>query len=220
MKKLNSYNGVCFFNGLVFFAPVSLLIRTQAGISEHTFFLLQALLSGIIFIGEVPTGFITDKIGYRASLILSQILLLLSRIFLLIGYEQKLLSVFVAEAIIEGITICFTSGTGNAYLYDLYGESDYMIKMAHSQNWETAGFVLSTISYAGIYAICGLRGLLVTTIIANTAGVICSLFISKTYKKRILSTANQSKPCIYNKTSLKFIMQLSLSQQPPVQLVV
>jgi sugar phosphate permease len=47
MKKLkfDSYDGVCFLNGLVFFAPVALLVRTQAGVSEHVFFLLQALLS-------------------------------------------------------------------------------------------------------------------------------------------------------------------------------
>ena len=40
MKKLkfDSYDGVCFLNGLVFFAPVALLVRTQAGVSEHVFF--------------------------------------------------------------------------------------------------------------------------------------------------------------------------------------
>ena len=45
MKKLkfDSYDGVCFLNGLVFFAPVALLVRTLAGVSEHVFFLLQAL---------------------------------------------------------------------------------------------------------------------------------------------------------------------------------
>ena len=69
MKKLkfDSYDGVCFLNGLVFFAPVALLVRTQAGVSEHIFFLLQALLSGVIFLGEIPTGFITDKIGNQST---------------------------------------------------------------------------------------------------------------------------------------------------------
>ena len=34
MKKLkfDSYDGVCFLNGLVFFAPVALLVRTLAGV--------------------------------------------------------------------------------------------------------------------------------------------------------------------------------------------
>ena len=31
---VDAYDGMCFFGGLVFFAPVALLVRTQAGISE------------------------------------------------------------------------------------------------------------------------------------------------------------------------------------------
>lgn len=30
--KVDAYDGMCFFGGLVFFAPVALLVRTQAGI--------------------------------------------------------------------------------------------------------------------------------------------------------------------------------------------
>lgn len=36
-KKFDNYDGVCFFNGLIFYAPVALLIRTQAGVSNATF---------------------------------------------------------------------------------------------------------------------------------------------------------------------------------------
>ena len=68
-KKFDNYDGVCFFNGLIFYAPVALLIRTQAGVSNATFFMLQALLSLTVFVGEIPTGFITDKIGYKKSII-------------------------------------------------------------------------------------------------------------------------------------------------------
>ena len=70
MKKLNriikmdSYDAVSFFNGLVFFAPVSLLVRTQAGVSQSMFFLLQALLSVITFLQTVPmcTRYMEQKI--------------------------------------------------------------------------------------------------------------------------------------------------------------
>ena len=112
MKKLkfDSYDGVCFLNGLVFFAPVALLVRTQAGVSEHVFFLLQALLSGVIFLGEIPTGFITDKIGYRKSLILAQVLLLGARSLLLAAFVSRSLALFVVEAVVEGTAACFTSG--------------------------------------------------------------------------------------------------------------
>lgn len=83
------------FGGLVFFAPAALLVRTRAGISEPCFFLLQALLSAVIALGELPTGHLTDRIGYRRSLILSQLLLLAA--FLLCS-----LPLFAAEAVVEG----------------------------------------------------------------------------------------------------------------------
>ena len=63
--KVDAYDGMCFFGGLVFFAPVALLVRTQAWISEGQFFLLQLLLSAVIALGELPTGYLTDRIGYH-----------------------------------------------------------------------------------------------------------------------------------------------------------
>ena len=71
-KKLNIDNLelVSFFNGLVFFAPVALLVRTRAGISLDQFFVLQAILSLVIFFCEIPTGKITDVVGYKNTIVL------------------------------------------------------------------------------------------------------------------------------------------------------
>lgn len=110
--KFDAYDGMSFFGGLVFFAPVALLVRTQAGISDGQFFLLQVLLSAVIALGELPTGYLTDCIGYRSSLILSQLLLLTARGILLAAYLFRSLPLFVLEAVIEGISACLSSGTG------------------------------------------------------------------------------------------------------------
>ena len=104
--KVDAYDGMCFFGGLVFFAPLALLVRTQAGISEGQFFLLQVLLSAVIALGELPTGYLTDRIGYCSSLILSQLLLLTARGTLLAAYLFRSLPLFVLEAVIEGISAC------------------------------------------------------------------------------------------------------------------
>ena len=105
----------------------------------------------MIFLGEIPTGFITDKIGYRKSLILAQFLLLAARSLLLGAFLSRSVWLFVLEAVVEGIAVCFTSGTGSAYLYNLYGEEGYLAKTAHAGNFGTAGFIISTVVYAGIY---------------------------------------------------------------------
>ena len=56
--KMDAYDGMSFFGGLVFFAPVALLVRTRAGIGDGQFFLLQVLLSAVVAVGELPTGYL------------------------------------------------------------------------------------------------------------------------------------------------------------------
>lgn len=214
MKKLkfDSYDGVCFLNGLVFFAPVALLVRTQAGVSEHVFFLLQALLSGVIFLGEIPTGFITDKIGYRKSLILAQVLLLGARSLLLAAFVSRSLALFVVEAVVEGIAVCFTSGTGSAYLYDLYGENGYLVKTAHAENFGTAGFIISTVAYAGIYKISGMEGLLITTVVMDIIAVVCSFFLRSESSKTIIADRKEVQilAILKNKKAFLFVISLAI----------
>ena len=213
MKKLkfDSYDGVCFLNGLVFFAPVALLVRTQAGVSEHVFFILQALLSGVIFLGEIPTGFITDKIGYRKSLILAQVLLLGARSLLLAAFVSRSLVLFVVEAVVEGIAACFTSGTGSAYLYDLYGENGYLVKTAHAENFGTAGFIISTVAYAGIYKISGMEGLLITTVVMDVIAVVCSFFLRSESSKTIIADRKEVQILAVFKNKKAFLFVISLA---------
>lgn len=204
MKKLkfDSYDGVCFLNGLVFFAPIALLVRTQAGVSEHIFFLLQALLSGVIFLGEIPTGFITDKIGYRKSLILAQILLLTARSLLLGAFLSHSVWLFVAEAVVEGIAACFTSGTGSAYLYNLYGEEGYLAKTTHAGNFGTAGFIISTVAYAGIYKVSGITGLLAATAAADLGSVVMAFSLDKEEKNQRVSGIEKEQTSIGSSLSI------------------
>lgn len=213
MKKLkfDSYDGVCFLNGLVFFAPVALLVRTQAGVSEHIFFLLQALLSGVIFLGEIPTGFITDKIGYRKSLIWAQVLLFGARSLLLAAFVSRSLVLFVVEAVVEGIAACFTSGTGSAYLYALYGENGYLAKTAHAGNFGTAGFIISTVAYAGIYKISGMEGLLITTVVMDVIAVVCSFYLRSESSKTIIADRKEVQILAIFKNKKAFLFVISLA---------
>lgn len=213
MKKLkfDSYDGVCFLNGLVFFAPVALLVRTLAGVSEHIFFLLQALLSGVIFLGEIPTGFITDKIGYRKSLIWAQVLLFGARSLLLAAFVSRSLALFVVEAVVEGIAVCFTSGTGSAYLYALYGENGYLAKTAHAGNFGTAGFIISTVAYAGIYKISGMEGLLITTVVMDVIAVVCSFFLRSESSKTIIADRKEVQILAIFKNKKAFLFVISLA---------
>lgn len=82
-KKFFSLLAVMSFcDSLVFFAPAAILVRTRCGISVSDFFVLQAVLSLGVFALEVPCGFLTDRIGYKKSIVLSQVIFLATRFML------------------------------------------------------------------------------------------------------------------------------------------
>lgn len=170
---------MAFMNGLVFFAPVALLIRTKAGLSLEQFFILQAFLSIMIFVFEIPTGKITDKVGYKNTLVFSQIMWLLARILLMMAFFSRNFAVFMVEAVVEGIAISFSSGTVSAYLYQQYQSDEYVVKSARIGNCGTAGFIASAVSYAGLYHFFGLAGLLIATVATSALGLIASFGIEK-----------------------------------------
>lgn len=185
MKKYSNicYKLLCFCNGLVFFAPVALLVRTSKGVTLSQFFLLQALLSLVIFLFEVPTGVISDKIGYKKSIMLSQIMLFFARGIFLFANN---IWFFVAEAVIEAVAHCFMSGTGEAYLYEICrqqgkeGDDEaFLVESARAGAWGTAGFIISTVVYSGLYRLFGIDGLIVATEIASAVGILMTILMPK-----------------------------------------
>ena len=168
-------------------------------------------MSGVIFLGEIPTGFITDKIGYRKSLILAQVLLLGARSLLLAAFVSRSLVLFVVEAVVEGIAACFTSGTGSAYLYALYGENGYLAKTAHAGNFGTAGFIISTVAYAGIYKISGMEGLLITTVVMNIIAVVCSFYLRSESSKTVIADRKEVQILAVFKNKKAFLFVISLA---------
>lgn len=171
LKKFDCYDGVSFFEGLCFFAPVALLVRTQAGISESQFFMLQALISVTIFLGEVPTGMLADLWGYKRTLVVSHLGTLSARILLTLAFFLHSPALFAVEAVVEGLANCFYSGTADAYVYEVYGCENYLHKSAQSANYCTAGFICSTLGFLVLYKFFGIPGLLIATVLTYLVSV-------------------------------------------------
>ena len=166
---------VSFFDGLVFFAPVSLLVRTSAGVTVSQFFLLQAAVSCTVLAAELPAGRLTDRIGYRSTIVLCEGGFLLARALLLAAFLRGSLPLFVLEAAVEGLAVSFESGTRSAYLYLTTPPEVYLTRTARVENWGTAGFIASTVCYAGLYAVWGLTGLLAATVCTSALAFLSAL---------------------------------------------
>lgn len=177
--KIDRLDMVSFLNGLVFYAPVALLVRTNVGVTMAQFFVLQAILSLTVFLFEIPAGVLTDRIGYKNTIILSQIILFVAKVLLFAAYIRGSYVLFVAEAAMEGAAACFLSGTQDAYIYSVYKGERYAVKMAHVANFGTAGFIVSTMLYAVFYYFGGIRTLIGATVIACGLGIPCVVGIRR-----------------------------------------
>lgn len=177
--KWDALSAKALFNGLVFFAPVALLVRTTAGVSYSQFFLLQAILSFVVFLTEIPAGKFTDRFGYKNTMVLNQSLLTLARLLLFAAFLRSSFPLFLLEAIVEGVAVSFGSGTESAYLYITLPEGSYLPRTARINNCGTIGFLVSTISYVLIYSRFGLSGLLLATVITSALGTAASFIIPK-----------------------------------------
>ncbi len=212
-NKVGALKVRALMNGLVFFAPIALLVRTRSGVSIEQFFILQAVLSLAVLVFEIPAGKLTDIIGYKRTIILAQITLLAARVLLLIAYLAESYIVFLIEAFIEGISMCFSSGTESAYLYNVLDEGEYAVGCAKIANFGTVGFIISTIAYSGMYWLCGIKGLLILTIVTCMVGTVAVFFIKAEGNEKDCASKNLTKGsglrAIFSKEGLCYILALS-----------
>ncbi|MDD2766607.1 MAG: MFS transporter [Candidatus Moranbacteria bacterium] len=86
--------------------------------------LLAGSLSGFLF--EIPSGYMSDKIGHKLTLVISRVLMLMSTVFFLFANN---ISFLILGAIFLSASAAFQSGTGSAFMHEtlqgLKREHDY-----------------------------------------------------------------------------------------------
>ncbi|MFB6197528.1 MAG: MFS transporter, partial [Halobacteriaceae archaeon] len=102
-----------------FIAPVYILYVLANGVSFAELGVIGAIQSGIVLVGEIPTGYVGDRIGRRNSLLIGQLLYAVSALGLIVGDEFIFLALAFAT-LSFGQT--FVSGSGDAWLYDILKE--------------------------------------------------------------------------------------------------
>jgi len=119
---------------------------------------------------------ITDKIGYKNSIVISHFSMLLARIILLFSFCFEF---FVLESILEAISMAFESGTISGYEYEIIGEENFAEKTSVLGNYSTIGFIISTISFYFINNYFGQNFLIIFTIISTFISFLFALFFEK-----------------------------------------
>lgn len=102
-----------------FIQPIYILYLLFHDLSFAQIGVIGAIQSVIVVGGEVPTGYIGDRVGRRNSLVIAQCLFIASTVAFIVGTDFLVLALAFALISLGGT---FVSGSGDAWLYDILDE--------------------------------------------------------------------------------------------------
>jgi MFS family permease len=151
IRKLYAFS---FFQMTLFpMAIITLFWKDHIGLSLTRILLLQGILSVAMVIMEYPSGYISDRIGYRTALTMASLLGMAG--WGLYTVAHSFAQVMAAE-ILLGISLSFISGSDSALLYESLkqegSEQDYARHQGRmtgfAQAGEASGAVFAGVLYA------------------------------------------------------------------------
>lgn len=106
---------ISFFSVLYFYLPILTIYYQQRNLNFVQINSLWGIIAAAIFLTEIPTGVIADKIGRKNSIIISLVLQILGEVLFL--FAQNYFH-FVLISILAGVGFAFQSGCLQALVYD------------------------------------------------------------------------------------------------------
>ncbi len=125
-QNIWKYTLLLVANKRVYIAILGSYYLTIPGVTPKTIglTLLAGSLSGFLF--EIPSGYISDKIGHKHALVISRLSVLVSTLFFLFAESITFL---IFGSIFLSVGLAFHSGTGSAFMHEtlraLKREHDY-----------------------------------------------------------------------------------------------
>ncbi len=134
-------------------AIITLFWKDRIGLTLTQILLLQSILSIVMVVMEYPTGYLSDRIGYRAALNIASLLGMAG--WGIYVFAATFGQVLVAE-ILLGVSLAFISGSDSALLYEtLKAEGEEQFYARHEgrmngfgQTGEALGAIFAGVLYA------------------------------------------------------------------------
>lgn len=182
-KNIYLLSAIAFFSSLYLYLPILTPYLQSKGLNLLEVASLSSILIGTIFLSELPTGIIADKIGRKNSVIVALILQVLGEVVFLVGASYVY---FVASSVIAGLGFAFQSGSLDALLYDSLKEkkAESLMKKAAGLKgaWFQAGHIMGAVlsSFVVTELITSQMNLaIIVTIINVTLALIVSFFLKE-----------------------------------------
>ena len=113
-KNIYLFYAIAFLQGMVFYAPIATLYRQERGIGVFEITLIESISLVVCIALEVPWGFIADRIGYKKTLLICNILYFLSKF---VFWQAHGFGMFLVERLMLSVILSGLSGCDSAFLY-------------------------------------------------------------------------------------------------------
>ena len=131
---------VTFFSNLYFYNHVGTLYQQTRGLNLLQVSSIWSIIVATIFLAEVPTGVLADKIGRKWSVVTA---LLLQTLGEFLYFFAKDYFAFILIAILAGVGYAFLSGANEALVYDSLPEKAREAEMKKSMGFIGSAYQLA-----------------------------------------------------------------------------
>ena len=210
-KNLSLLNTFAFLKmALLPMAIITLFWKDQVGLSLTDILLLQAGFSVATVLMEYPSGYLSDRLGYRFSLHLASLLGISG--WLTYTLAGSFATVLLAEVQL-GISYAFISGADSALLFETLRaagrEEDYLRHDGRMTAWAQGGEAAGALGAGALYAYFPLLPFLLQVLVWVAAWLLC---------RRLCEPAGQPlAPVSSHCGELRRIARKSLVESPPLR---
>ncbi len=117
---------ISFFSALYFYSHVGTLYLQSRGLNLTQVNSITAVIVATIFLTEVPTGVIADRIGRKRSVVVALLLQTVGEVWYIFASTYE---VFIIIAIVAGLGFAFSSGALESLVYDSLPPDDREARM-------------------------------------------------------------------------------------------
>lgn len=141
---------IIFLQGFVFYGPVAALFRQARGLSMSEIFIIESISCALIIVLEIPWGWIADRIGYKKTLLIVNVLFFLSKI---VFYMAHSFWGFLLERILLSAVFSGLSGCDTALIYGSIDESETQSIFGRYSAFGTLGFMIASVLSTFVIAV-------------------------------------------------------------------
>lgn len=177
---------IVFLQGFVFYGPYATLYRVDRGINAAEILLIEAIYMVFAILLEIPWGYIADKFGYKRTLIISNAVLMLSKIVFL--YANSF-GAFLFERFLMAVAFSGISGCDHTLIfYSIDGKNSTKVFGRYAAA-STVGFLVASVVSSLIVKI-SLTATALFTIPPHILALLLSFFLADVNRNRVVKQVN------------------------------